>query len=88
VAADVRGSTPLRGRAAVVVILLCGIIAGGCVGWLVGTELGRWATRGCQEFECIVSAFWSLGGVFIGIVAGTVLGLFGARLARPRDNRD
>jgi hypothetical protein len=34
----------------------------------VGAELGKWATRGFQGFECFPSAFWELGGVFIGIV--------------------
>jgi hypothetical protein len=72
----------LKGKAAFVAVLVCGIIAGGCIGWIVGAELGKWATRGCQGFECFPSAFWELGGVFVGIVAGTILGLFGARLLR------
>jgi hypothetical protein len=48
----------LKGKAAFVAVLVCGIIAGGCVGWIVGAEIGKWATRGCQGFECFPSAFW------------------------------
>ena len=78
----------VRGTASVVVVLVlvCGIIVGACVGWIVGAELGQRATRGCIEFECAVSAVWKLGGVFIGIVAGSLLGWFLLTLLRRAGN--
>ena len=74
----------MRGR--VVVILVGCLIAGACLGWVLGAELGRRATRGCQEFECAVSAVWELGGVFIGIVLGPVLVWFLVTFSRKIDS--
>ena len=78
----------MKGRAAFVGVLVCGIIAGACVGWIVGVELGKRATRGCQGFECFPSALWELGGVFIGIVCGSILGWFLATLLRRFGDAD
>jgi hypothetical protein len=87
VAADVRGSGALKGRAAFVAVLVCGIIAGACLGWIVGVELGNRATRGCQGGECLPIALWELGGVFLGIVAGTILWRVGSASFAPRRRR-
>ena len=72
----------MKGKAAFVTILLVGEILGGAVGWVIGAEIGRRATLGCDVFECLPSVLWELGGVFVGMVAGAVLGLSCARLLR------
>jgi len=64
--------------------LLGGAIAGGMSGFLAG--LGFTTLSGTSDFEGysgFVIVYWSLGGLFLGAIAGMVIGLrFGGRRRR------
>jgi hypothetical protein len=60
--------------------LILGAIVGGGVGLLGGLGYtGLAQTSGFEGYSGFVAAYWMLGGIVVGLIAGVI---FGTRLAR------
>ena len=72
-----------QARLAVWVAVLVGATPFAVLGWFLGVWAGTIATRGCQEMGCLTGLLWSVGGVFLGAMAGGAAGAASARRLRP-----